>query len=55
MSKISECPNCNRAGWGCICHVYEDEDCPICKDKGGPVGANGECLCCTAEAGELCK
>ena len=28
---------------------------PVCKNKGGQVGMNGECLACTAEAGEICK
>lgn len=55
MSKISECQNCNRSGWACLCPSVNDDDEPICKDKGGAIGMNGECLYCTVEQGEACK
>lgn len=55
MSKISECQNCNRDGHACICPVVKDEEGPRCKDLGGQVWMNGECLLCTAEAGESCR
>lgn len=30
-------------------------DAPVHKDAGGQIGMNGECLACTAEAGEACR
>lgn len=51
-----KCPECDGPRSCCSCpRVDEDADKPVCKNKGGLVGANGECLLCTAEAGEVCR
>jgi hypothetical protein len=54
---MSECcyPNCARECAGGPCPYCREGEKPLCKDKGGQIGMLGECLYCTAEAGETCK
>lgn len=51
-----KCPECDGPRSCCSCPpANEEADTPVCKDKGGQVGMNGECLLCTAETGEVCR